>query len=149
MLHQLESRWINAATALRRGFCMNPYIAEMLCGHPDPAPLVVWHHSNFAEPSTARDYLSNYYRDQWLRRPDFIAFLHWLYNHPTVLAERATFLGYAQELLWERDFQARGEILIRMETMLGGIDDTVSQDIVTKRNDEHGRPVSPWMLALR
>lgn len=148
LLHQLENRWIDAATALRRGFCMNPYIAEMLCGNPDPIPLAVWHRSNFAEPETARRYLSCY-GDHWRRRPEAIVFLHWLYNHPRVLAERAVFMGYAEQLLWEQDFQKRGEILARMERAAEEIDDTISEDIVVKRVDGRGRPAFPWMQALR
>ena len=147
LLHQEAGNWVAAATALRRGFCANPYIAETLCGNPDPTPLAIWHGTNFAEPEAAKDYLSAY-GDRWRRRPDFVAFLHWLYNHSRVLSERAAFLGCMEELRWDHDFQRRGEILARMEKVLEGIDDRISEEVVVKRSDRHGRSMFPWMHAL-
>lgn len=132
---------------MRRGFCANPYIAEILCGNSDPTPLVIWHGTNFAEPETAKDYLSAY-GDRWRRRPDFVAFLRWLYNHSRVLSERAAILGCMEELRWEHDFQRRGQILARMEKGLQGIDDRISEEVVVKRSDRHGRSMFPWMHAL-
>jgi hypothetical protein len=39
----LNDDWVAAATALRRGFAANPYIAEILAGNPNPVPLAIWH----------------------------------------------------------------------------------------------------------
>jgi hypothetical protein len=45
LLHLEEGDWVKAATALRKGFLSNPYIAERLCGHPDPRPLHITHYT--------------------------------------------------------------------------------------------------------
>ncbi|WP_018289570.1 lipopolysaccharide assembly protein LapB [Verrucomicrobium sp. 3C] len=147
LLRMEEGDWVKAATALRRGFCANPYIAEILCGNSDPAPLAVWHETNFAEPETAKEYLSDY-ADRWRRRPEFVAFLRWLYNHSRVLFERAAFLACMEELLWKQDFQRRKQILARMEKVVEEIDDRVSEAVVAKRKDRDGRSMFPWMHAL-
>jgi len=55
-----QNKHVAAATQLRRAFAANFYIAEILCGHPDPAPLSIWHGSNFAMPDLARDYVRGY-----------------------------------------------------------------------------------------
>ncbi len=145
MLHLQEGRWVAAATALRRGFCTNPYIAEMICGHPNPRPLAIWHDSNLVGRDVARNYLSSY-GDVWFRDPYFVPFLHWVYNHPKVMAERATYLGYAEQLLWERDSQGRGDLLARLEQVREGIDDALSKEIVVKRKDGYGGQAFPWMI---
>ena len=36
LLHLQKQKWAEAATSLRCGFVDNPYIAEILCGNPDP-----------------------------------------------------------------------------------------------------------------
>ncbi len=133
-----------AATILRFGFVENFYIAEMLCGNPDPAPLAIWHGSNFAEPEVARDYVAHG-ADLWRRIPDALAFLHWLYTHPKILAERAAVLECREELLWEHQFEQRRRLIEKEEAALKKIDDSVSAEIVRDRSDRHGRQVSPWL----
>lgn len=56
----LFDSWVAAATALRRGFAANPYIAELLGGNPSPAPLAIWHGTNMTEPGGARKYIQMY-----------------------------------------------------------------------------------------
>ena len=41
---------VAAATALRRGFVENGYIAEILCGNPEPPPMGIWHGDGFSMP---------------------------------------------------------------------------------------------------
>lgn len=135
-----------AATCLRLGFVENFYIAEMLCGNPDPAPLAIWHGTNFAEPEVARDYISQC-EDLWRRTPDAIAFLRWLYTHPKVLAERAAVLECREALLWEHEFEQRRCLINKEEAALQKIDDSLSAQIVRDRPDRHGRPVSPWLYS--
>jgi hypothetical protein len=137
-----------AATNLRFGFVENFYIAEMLCGNPEPRKLSIWHSTNFAEPEVARDYVVHG-ADLWRRTPDAIAFLHWLYTHPKILAERAAFLKGREELLWEDDFERRRRIGERGEAALQKIDGSLSAEIIRDRKDRHGQPVSPWLYTSR
>lgn len=147
LTHILKGEWIPAATALRRGFCANPYIAEILGGNPQPQPLAIWHGSNLAEPETAVDYIEMY-GDLWRRQPDGLAFVRWLFNHPKVMAERAAFMDCREALLWEQDLRARGRILDREREVLAGIDDRLSATLVVKRQDRRGRALYPWMMAF-
>lgn len=48
--HMFKDEWVVAATALRRGFAANPYIAEILGGNPNPEPLAIWHGTSWAKP---------------------------------------------------------------------------------------------------
>lgn len=147
LLHLQGGEWVPAATALRRGFCANPYIAEALCGTPEPMPLAIWHGSNLAEPEAARDYLASY-GALWLRRPDFVAFVRWLFQHSRVLTERAAVLACREELHWEREFQARSAVVDRLERLEAAIDDELSKALVVRMPDRKGQPIWPWMAWL-
>lgn len=147
LLHLQAGRWVEAATALRRGFCANPYIAEVLCGTPDPMPLAIWHGNNFAEPETARDYVASY-GALWLRRPDFTAFVRWLFQHSRVQLERAGVLACREELQWEPEFKARGAVVDRLERLEAAVDDALSRELVVQRADRKGRLIWPWMAHL-
>jgi len=143
LLHLRAGGFVAAATSLRRGFVANGYIAEMLCGNPDPAPLAIWHGSNFAEPETARDYLE-LGGDLWRRTPGAIAFLRWLHTHPKVLVERAGILEWQEALLWEHEVARRREIMDREDAARRRIDARLSEEIVRSRSDRNGRQISPW-----
>lgn len=144
LCHMLRDDWVAAATALRRGFAANPYIAEVLAGHPNPAPLAIWHGTNFAEPETAHDYMQMY-GTLWHRQPDSFAFTRWLFNHPKVLAERAAILECQEALLWESDGGKREEIVRRKTELINEINDSLSATIVTKRQERRGKAlIWPW-----
>lgn len=113
----------------------------------DPTPLPIWHGSNLAEPVTAHDYVASF-GGLWLRRPDFLSFISWLFQHPRVLLERSAVLACREELLWEREFGARGAVVDRLEALEAGIDDALSKAVVVQRLDRTGRPVWPWMVPL-
>jgi len=143
LLHIEQKNWVAAATALRRGFAANPYIAEMLCGNYGVQPLVIWHASNFNGPDIARDYLSNY-ADRWRRKLEPIAFVRWLYNHSRILAERAVVLECLEELLWELSPDRRETILDRLAQIEQKMDDRSSQEIIVKRKTRRGAEIYPW-----
>ncbi|HYG89952.1 MAG TPA: tetratricopeptide repeat protein [Azospirillum sp.] len=144
LLHIETGNWAAAATSLRRGFCANSYIAELLGGNPDPAPLAIWHGSYFAEPELAKEYLADY-GDLWRRRPDAVAFVRWLFNHPKVLAERAAVLECQEELLWAGGIAQRSPLVDRWQKLLKGIDDRVSEQIVRRREHPRSGSVFPWL----
>lgn len=144
LLHLEQGNMIAAATSLRRGFLANPYIAEMLCGNPDPVPLVIWHGGNYAEPEIAHDYVEMY-GDYWRRRPDCIDILHWILNHPKVMRERADYQALRADLLWSHEPEERHAIVAHISTIERGIDDTLSKEITAHRTDETGQTIAPWM----
>jgi tetratricopeptide (TPR) repeat protein len=143
--HLLHGDWVAAATALRRGFAANPYIAEILAGNPSPAPLAIWHGSNLEEPEIALDYMQMY-GVLWHRESDTFDFVRWLFNHPKVLAERAAILECREALLWEQDSAARSALSSKDQQLTDGIDETLSVSIVTKRKDRRGKLVWPWVV---
>lgn len=146
--HILQGEWIPAATALRRGFCANGYIAEMLGGHPNPEPLPIWHGSNRAEPETAAAYLEDY-ATLWSRKPEAKAFVRWLFNHPKVMLERARVLECQEALRWEESVAERTKLLLRQQQAEAAIDDTLSRQVIVQRKDREGQRVYPWVIAHR
>jgi tetratricopeptide (TPR) repeat protein len=147
LIDLIAGRTVDAATRLRRGFIFNGYVAEVLCGNPDPPPLAIWHGSNLAEPGTARVYVEHY-GDLWHNTPIAIPFLRWLHTHPKVLAERSRIYEIKEELLWERDFERRRALGDREERFTAEIDDTLSNQIVVKRSDRNNKPVDPWLYPI-
>jgi tetratricopeptide (TPR) repeat protein len=146
LLHMMREEWTLAATALRRGFSANPYVAEILGGNANPAPLAIWHDSNLAEPSTAREYMQMYGM-YWHHQPDSFAFTRWLFNHPKVLAERAELMACKEAIMWESDAATRRKFLDRRLLLAAGIDDALSTAIIIKRKDRRGQICWPWSPA--
>ena len=146
LCHMLRNDWILAATALRRGFAANPYIAEIFAGNPNPAPLAIWHGTSMAEPETATDYVQMC-GTFWHNQPDSFAFTRWLFNHPTVLAERAEIMGCKEAMLWENDPVIRKKHMEREQLLIESIDDALSTSIVTMRTDRRGQTRWPWLNA--
>lgn len=141
--YMFKDEWVAAATALRRGFAANPYIAEILGGNPNPDPLAIWHGTSLAKPETACDYIQTY-GALWHMKPDSFAFTRWLFNHSKVLGERAAIMECKEAVLWESDASTRTTIMEQERRLTGSIDDTLSAAIVTKRKDRRGQMVWPW-----
>lgn len=125
LFHLIQGDKMAAATALRKGFSTNIYIAEMLCGNVQPWRHAVWHDSNFAEPETAMAYMGMY-GHLWFLVPERVEFVHWVFNHSSVMAERAAIAKCHEALLSERSVEARIRILSQRDTLRNAIDDTLS-----------------------
>lgn len=143
LCYMLRGEWVAAGTALRRGFAANPYIAELLGGNSNPAPLAIWHGTSFAEPETACEYIQMYGMF-WHHQPDSFAFTRWLFNHPMVLAERAGIMKCKEAMLWEKDSAVRQKIGEQERRLTASIDDELSAAIVTKHQDRRGQMMWPW-----
>jgi tetratricopeptide (TPR) repeat protein len=139
----IKGEWVAAATALRRGFNANPYIAEVLGGNPNPAPLAIWHGTTLAEPEIAVDYVQMY-GALWRLYPDSFALTRWLFNHPKVMAERAAIMECREAALWEEDSPTRISLMHKEQRLTASVDDKLSTVIVTKRKDRRGQMVWPW-----
>ncbi|HEX8602929.1 MAG TPA: hypothetical protein VF774_09825 [Pseudoduganella sp.] len=143
-----KSQWVEAATALRRGFVTNPYIAEILGGNPSPAPLVMWHPDDTTLPEAAAEYMQNH-GALWNEHDDTMPFVRWLFNHPEVMMERAPVMACWETLLWENDPDQRAVILGRIDELTACIDDNLSAAIVVKRETVGRQQVWPWALQLK
>lgn len=143
-LHFLNGELVKAATAFRRGFAANTYIAEILCGNLHPFPLAVWHNYS-AGPDTAEDYYATY-SPLWGQYPEALLFVNWLYNHSSVLHERAEIIKCAEMLMQEDDFKICESILRQQKLLWERIDETLSEEIVQKCRNINGEYVWPWIL---
>ena len=134
---------ISAATALRKGFIANPYIAEILGGHPDPGWLPIDNSFLCGDLVSAHDYIAAM-GARWTARPSHRSMVRWLYNHPAVLAERGALLEAGEALMWEKDSRIRGELLDTQVRRFRAIDDKLSRKLVLLR-DRNGLVTLPWM----
>lgn len=144
LLRLLEGECRAAATSLRQGFIENGYIAEMICGTPDPLPMTIWHSSNFSWPEGAKSYI-DLFGELWTDTPGAVEFVRWLSTHPEVMAERASILTCDEQLLWEWDSKRRSHIVSRRDTLASAVDGRLSDRIVVKRTDRDGNEVWPWL----
>ncbi|MEN8453029.1 tetratricopeptide repeat protein, partial [Escherichia coli] len=141
LLHFLNGEHVKAATAFRHGFATNTYIAEMLCGNLHPFPLAVRH--NFSGSlDTAEDYYATY-SPLWGQYPEALLFVNWLYNHSSVLHERAEIIKCAEMLMQEDDFEICESILRQQKLLRERIDETLSEEIVQKCRNINGEYVWP------
>ncbi len=92
---------------------------------------------------TANNYLSMY-GALWYSQAEFPAFVHWLFNHPAVLTERAAVLACREALHWEKSPEQRSSMLARLDELENQIDDQLSHKIVIRRKDRRGHEVYPW-----
>ncbi|WP_085431931.1 tetratricopeptide repeat protein [Escherichia coli] len=146
LLYFLNGEPVKAATALRRGFATNTYIAEMLCGNPHPFPLTMWHNFS-AGPDVAEDYYATY-SPLWGKHPETLLFVSWLYNHSAVLCERAEMMASAERLLSEYEQKVCKSIFKQQKLLLEKIDDRISGEIVQKCRTWQGEDLWPWMLSF-
>ncbi|HBA6410817.1 TPA: hypothetical protein J2F72_004725 [Escherichia coli] len=135
---------MKAATAFRRGFAENTYIAEILCGNLYPFPLAL-RHDYSSEPDTARQYYETFC-PLWGKYPEALLFINWLYNQSGVLSERAEFMKCAEMLLRADDQEMNESIFQQRELLRERIDDRLSEEIVQKLRTLNGEEIWPWML---
>ncbi|MGG7383342.1 tetratricopeptide repeat protein, partial [Escherichia coli] len=73
-------------------------------------------------------------------------FVNWLYNHSSVLHERAEIIKCAEMLMQEDDFEICESILRQQKLLWERIDETLSEEIVQKCRNINGEYVWPWIL---
>lgn len=83
-----------------------------------------------------------------MRRPDFPAFVRWLFVHSRVLAERAAITACQEALCRQRELSARGAIVDRHDQLVAAIDDSLSAAVIERMQDRRGQSIYPWMLGL-
>lgn len=78
---------------------------------------------------TAEDYYATY-SPLWGQYPEALLFVNWLYNHSSVLHERAEIIKCAEMLMQEDDFEICESILRQQKLLRERIDETLSEEIV-------------------
>ncbi|WP_142664808.1 hypothetical protein [Paracoccus laeviglucosivorans] len=147
LLEFSEGNVTAAASSLQRGFASNLYIAEILSGNPDPAPLPLWHGRNFAATMLAREY-TRMAAPLWQRTPEALAFLRWLFNQPTVLRHRAEIISLREQLAWEDEVGQRKILLDQLGAVTDEINDGLSKAMVRRRVHPRHGAIWPWQLRL-
>lgn len=141
LLHFLNGELVKAATAFRRGFAANTYIAEILCGNLHPFPLAIWYDFS-GGPDIAEDYYATYH-PLWREHPEVLLFINWLYNHSSVLCERAEIIKCAEMLMQEDDFEICENIFRQQDELRKRIDDRLSEEIIQKCRNMKGDMSGP------
>ncbi len=143
LLEFINGKYSAAATALRRGFVGNMYIAEMLTGRIVEKPHFFWHGSSDASVRNAKSYLLDQSMlDLWESIPQAIDFVDWLYNCAAVLRERLELAEIREGLTYEHDFAKRVPFVERGEVLRRSISKTAM--LIQKVTDHRGEIRWPW-----
>ncbi|MYN04258.1 hypothetical protein GTP41_19380 [Pseudoduganella sp. DS3] len=138
-----EERYVEAATAFRRGIAINPYIAEMIFNGHKPNPYAVMHFWANEMPPLAELYL-NSYSDLWEDGLLEQRFLYWIFNHSKVLEERARLMACREQRSIDTDLPHPKEQVAHYRMLVDAINDQQSREIVQRRPGGDGFMEWPW-----
>lgn len=141
LLHAKREQWDEAINAFRKAFTMNEYLAKAIVGQPSPMTLPRWHNSNYQTATEAIEYFK-FAKSIWLEAQETRHLIEWLFNHSTVLRQRAELAALNEQLLLERDTDSRRRLIEKIEY----VETVVSTPLATKI-DPSGRglpPIYPW-----
>ncbi len=140
-----QERFVEAATAFRRGIAINPYIAEMIFhGHvPNPYPFMHFFANEI--PTLAEQYLG-VYGDIWDESREAHGFLYWLFNQSAVLAERARVMACRQQRSADPELPQPKEQVAQYQALIAAIDDVLSKEIIHHRPNGIGEAEWPWQV---
>lgn len=147
LAYLIDEDWINAATHLRKGFTGNIYIGEILNGNPHPLPLAIWHDDD-ENVHTALDYIE-WYGALWDSEPEYLYFARWIFNHSTVMAERAEIMKCKEEMFLSRPKMQR--YIIGSEQLLHirqAINARETSELLKTIPDYKGLEIWPWEIPI-
>ncbi len=136
-----QGRFIQACTYLRRGIAGNPYVAEALTGRTIIYDHLYRHVSNLYGTDFALDYINSPIMP-W--RDDETDFVDWVFNCSLVLKERAELMECLEGLTYEHDYARRGPLVDKWQSLISGIDDSISEKLVRKVASRLRNEVWPW-----
>ncbi len=93
-IHFCRDEYVEALTKLRQAFLMNPYIAEMLLGNPEPEkkPFIVYSGDEQMNEANRYNDSNNIMRQMWVCMDLYkLNFMNWAYNCPQSLRDRADY----------------------------------------------------------
>ena len=140
-----RDRLIEAATAMRRGIAINPYIAEMIFYGYQPNPYPVMHFWANEQPPLAKLYLGSY-GEIWEDAVEAQRFLYWLFNQSNVLAERAAMMACREQRSIDPYLPLPDAQVAHYRELLAAIDDKLSSVIVQRRPNGEGYMEWPWQV---
>lgn len=140
-----EEKYVEAATAFRRGIAINPYIAEVIFNGHRPNPYAVMHFWANEEPPLATHYLASYGL-LWEEALEAQRFLYWLFNQSSVLEERARLMRCREQRSIDLDRPQPKEQVEEYRALVASIDDKVSIEIVLRRLNGDGDMEWPWQV---
>lgn len=143
LCHFRDQKYVQAATAFRRGIAINPYIAEMIFNGHEPNPYAVMHFWANEMPPLARQYLGSY-SDLWEEAQAEQRFLFWLFNHSKVLHERARLMACRERRSLDAELPQPREQVVEYGALIDAIDDDLSREIVQRRQNGEGEMEWPW-----
>jgi tetratricopeptide (TPR) repeat protein len=128
LFNVIRGNWVEAITALRKGFARNSYIAEMFSCNALPTAHLIWHGNNLAGPETAMLYMGMY-SHLWFIVPERAALVRWLFNCSAILSERANMTAFREDLFTETDMEKRYKLSTHLNIAFDKIDDLSSEQI--------------------
>jgi tetratricopeptide (TPR) repeat protein len=140
-----QDKLVEAATAFRRGIAINPYIAEMIFYGYQPNPYPVMHFWANEKPPLAKLYLGSY-GAIWEEAVEVQRFLYWLFNHSTVLAERAKMMWCREQRSIDLRLHQPDAQVAHYRELLAAIDDKLSGEIVQRRPNGEDDMEWPWQV---
>jgi len=140
-----QEKFVEAATAFRRGIAINPYIAELIFNGHEPNPYAVVHFWTNEQPPLATKYLGAY-GDIWEEARPAQCFLYWLFNHSIVMAERALLMGCREQRSLDAEHPIPDAQVAQFRALVAAIDDKLSVEIVRRMPAGDGEMVWPWQI---
>lgn len=140
-----QEKFVEAATAFRRGIAVNPYIAEIIFNGHEPNPYAVMHFWVNEQPTLAKQYLG-IYGLIWEDAMDVQGFLYWLYNQSHVLAERSLLMSCRELRSIDAELPQPKAQVEQYNALVAAIDDKLSAEIVRRRPNGAGEMEWPWQI---
>ena len=140
-----QDKFVEAATAFRRGIAINPYIAEIIFNGHQPNPYAVMHFWANEKPELASQYLGAY-GVIWEEATGAQRFLYWLYNQSDVLAERARLMRCREQRSIDTSLPQPREQVAQFHALIAAIDDKLSLEVVRRRPNGAGEMEWPWQV---
>ncbi len=140
-----QEKFVEAATAFRRGIAINPYIAEMIFHGHQPNPHAVMHFWANEEPPLARQYLDAY-GAIWEETLMAQRFLYWLFNQSEILVERARLMACREQRSIDLGMPQPEAQVTQYRALVAAIDDKLSMEIVRRRPNGDGGMEWPWQV---
>lgn len=133
--------FVSACTYLRRGIAWVPYVAEGILGRTQFVDHLYWHSTNLVTAEAAVEYLESWPRSWSEEEMDFV---DWVFNHSSVLRERAEITAMRETLSQNGYISIREDIPGRFDAFLAGLDDSLSRELVKPIRNRWGEEILPW-----
>lgn len=136
-----DEDFVSACTYLRKGIACNPYVAEGILGRTQFADHFYWHGTNLVNAEAAIEYLESWPRGWSDEETDFV---DWVFNHSSVLRERAEITEIKEGMSQSIDPVVRSALWKRERTLMSQLDDTLSTKLISPIKNRWQEEILPW-----